>query len=119
MKLLSEKQIKQLEDLGAVPHFNSVLDSNYKRGTSSELNTAVADIYDEATGTKISRNFGCKICCMNLFRQTGTLYRNSVAYYKQKKADKMKKAREAKQNKKPDVEMKDAIITINLDNYEQ
>lgn len=117
MEYYTKQQIKELEDMGAVNHFNTVIDSQFKRGTTSDFDNKVADIYDAATGGKVNRNFGCKLCSANLYRNAGQLYRKSVAYYKQQKADQMRKAREAKQNK-PDVEMKDGIITINLDKHE-
>lgn len=118
MKYYTKEQLKQIEELGVIQHFNTVIDSDYKRGTTAHQNETLADIYDAATGGKVSRHFGCKTCIMNLYRNAGQLYRKTLEYNKQKQAEQLKKAREAK-NKKPDVEMKDGIITINLDNHEQ
>ena len=119
-KYYTKQQMKALEDLDAIRHFDTVLDSSFKRGTPEDLNNKVADIYDEATGDKISRNFSCKVCCFNLYRAAGTLYRQSKAHYENENRLKMQKAREAKNNKKePDVHMKDGTITFNFDNYKQ
>lgn len=97
-KYFTKQQMKSLEDLNAIRYFDTVLDSDFKRGTPDSLNNAVADIYDEATGEKISRNFGCKVCCFNLYKKAGTLYRSSKAYYDTQQKIKMQKAREAKKN---------------------
>lgn len=111
MGFYTKEQIKQLEDLGAVQHFNSVLDSQYKRGTSNDLDNQVADIYDAATGGKVQRTFACKTCVMNLYRNAGQLYRKTLQYFKQKQAEQqreqLRKAREAKEAKKRELSIKD------------
>lgn len=96
-KYFTPEQIRQLKELDVIQHFNTVLDSEYKRGTTSEQNNALADIYDAATGGKVSRNFNCKTCVYNLYRNAGNLYRHSLDFIKK---DNMRKAREAKDNKK-------------------
>lgn len=100
MKYFTPEQIKQLKELDVIQHFNTVLDSEYKRGTTSLQDNGVADIYDEATGGKVSRHFNCKTCVYNLYRNAGNLYRQSLDYIKK---ESMKKARDAK-NKKKDKE---------------
>lgn len=75
LKYYTKEQMKRLEDIGAVQHFNTVIDSQYKRGTTTQVDNQVADIYDEATHSKVSRNFACKTCVMNLYRNAGQLYR--------------------------------------------
>ena len=55
-----------------------------------------ADIYEEATGIKLQRNFNCKSCVFNLYKNAGILFRQSELYYKQ---ENMRKAREKKNNK--------------------
>lgn len=96
MNLFSREQIKQLKELDVIQHFNTVLDSQFKRGTFTSIDNAVADIYEAATGTKVSRQFTCKTCVFNLYKQAGELYRLSEKFYKE---ENLKKAREAKQNK--------------------
>ena len=122
-KYFTKQQMKSLEDLNAIRHFDTVLDSGFKRGTPDSLNNAVADIYDEATGEKISRNFGCKVCCFNLYKKAGTLYRSSKAYYDAQQKIKMQKAQEAAEEEEkkdfpPDIEMKDGIITFSFERAE-
>lgn len=97
MNLYTKEQIQQLKDLNVIQYFSTVLNSGFKRGTLRELDEKVADIYEQATSTKVSRNFSCKLCVFNLYRDAGKLYYDSELYYKQQA---MKKAREAKQNKK-------------------
>ena len=96
-KYYTNEQIKKLKELDVIQHFNTVLDSEFKRGTTSLQDNAVADIYDEATGGKVSRTFSCKSCVYNLYRNAGKLYRQSLDFQKK---ENMRKAREAKQNKK-------------------
>lgn len=96
MGLFSKEQIQQLKKIDVIKHFDTVLDSDYKRGTTSEQNNMVADIYDAATGGKVSRNFGCKSCIYNLYRNAGKLYRQSLDFQKK---ESMRIAREAKAQK--------------------
>ena len=93
----TKEQLKELKDLNVIQHFDTVLDSQYKRGTFKETDNKVADIYEAATGKKISRNFGCKICVYNLYRDAGKLYRESIKFYK---TENIRKAREAKEKNK-------------------
>lgn len=95
----TNEQIKTLKKLDVIKHFDTVLDSQFKRGTTSEQDNLVADIYDAATGGKVSRTFACKSCVYNLYRKAGELYRESLAHIK---SENMRKAREAKNNKNKD-----------------
>ena len=95
--MFTKEQLKALKDLNVIQHFNTVLDSEYKRGTFKETDEKVADIYEDATGKKISRNFGCKICVYNLYRDAGKLYRESEKFYRN---ENLRKAREAKEKNK-------------------
>ena len=98
--MFTKKQIKEIEKLDVVKHFNTVIDSQYKRGTTSTQDNSLADIYDEATGGKVSRNFSCKTCVYNLYRNAGMLYRKSIEFYKQEQLNNLQKARDkAKENK--------------------
>lgn len=92
----TKEQIARLKEIGAVQHFDTVLDSEFKRGTSSSVDNEVADIYDAATGGKVSRSFACKSCVYNLYQKAGLLYRQSVEALKR---DNLQKARDAKSEK--------------------
>lgn len=94
MNLYSKEQIAELKKLDVIQHFKTVLDSDYKRGTSSVQDNKVADIYDAATGGKVSRNFSCKSCVFNLYRKAGELYRETLEW--------MKKDKELKKKNKDD-----------------
>lgn len=98
--MYTKEEMKKLKELDVIQHFDTVLDSQFKRGTFTTTDNAVADIYEEATNTKVARNFTCKSCVFNLYKNAGILYRESEKFYKQ---EAMRKAREAKtQNKEKD-----------------
>lgn len=90
MNLYSKEQIAELKKLDVIQHFKTVLDSDYKRGTSSIQDNKVADIYDAATGGKVSRKFSCKSCVFNLYRKAGELYRETLEWMKKEKELKKK-----------------------------
>ena len=90
MNLYSKEQIAELKKLDVIQHFKTVLDSDYKRGTSSIQDNKVADIFDAATGGKVSRNFSCKSCVFNLYRKAGELYRETLEWMKKEKELKKK-----------------------------
>ena len=94
--MFTKEQIKELKNLDVIQHFDTVLNSEYKRGTFKSTDEKVMEIYNKATGSSEIRNLNCKICVYNLYRDAGLLYRESVDYYKN---ENMKKAREAKQKK--------------------
>ena len=99
MNLYSKEQIAELKKLDVIQHFTTALDSDYKRGTSSIQDNKVADIYDAATGGKVSRNFSCKSCVFNLYRKAGELYRTTLEFMKKKKELKKKKVDNENNNK--------------------
>ena len=90
MSLYTKEQIAELKKLDVIQHFTTALDSDYKRGTSSIQDNKVADIYDAATGGKVSRNFSCKSCVFNLYRKAGELYRTTLEFMKKEKELKKK-----------------------------
>lgn len=94
MNLYTKEQIAELKKLDVIQHFTTAIDSDYKRGTSSAQDNKVADIYDAATGGKVSRNFSCKSCVFNLYRKAGELYRETL--------EQMKKEKELKKKNKDD-----------------
>lgn len=91
MNLYTKEQIAELKKLDVIQHFTTALDSDYKRGTSSIQDNKVADIFDAATGGKVSRNFSCKSCVFNLYRKAGELYRETLEWMKKEKELKKKK----------------------------
>ena len=99
MSLYTKEQIAELKKLDVIQHFTTALDSDYKRGTSSIQDNKVADIYDAATGGKVSRNFSCKSCVFNLYRKAGELYRETLEFMKKEKELKKKKVDNENNNK--------------------
>ena len=77
-KLFDNGQIKRLGLIGAVPHFYTAVNLQYKNNTSAKLNDEVADIYEKATGEIVSRNWACGHCAYELFRKAGLLYYKSL-----------------------------------------
>lgn len=99
MNLYTKEQIAELKKLDVIQHFTTALDSDYKRGTSSIQDNKVADIFDAATGGKVSRNFSCKSCVFNLYRKAGELYRETLEFMKKEKELKKKKVDNENNNK--------------------
>ena len=99
MNLYTKEQIAELKKLDVIQHFTTAIDSDYKRGTSSVQDNKVADIYDAATGGKVSRNFSCKSCVFNLYRKAGELYRETLEFMKKEKELKKKKVDNENNNK--------------------
>ena len=99
MNLYTKEQIEELKKLDVIQHFKTAVDSDYKRGTSSAQDTKVADIYDAATGGKVSRNFSCKSCVFNLYRKAGELYRETLEFMKKEKELKKKNKDNGNNNK--------------------
>lgn len=73
-KFFTAAQMKRLETIGAVPHFYTAVNLQYKNNTSAKLDTEVADIYERASGDVVSRNWACGHCSFELYRKAGNLY---------------------------------------------
>lgn len=86
----TEEQIKTLEEMKADYHFTTIIQSAFKRGTSLAYDNEVANIYEKATGKKIERNWNCKACAFNTYKQIAQLYFQSKKHYEEeeKKAEK-------------------------------
>ena len=74
MSNFTSAQIKRLELIGAVDHFYTVVNFQYKNNSSAKLDTEVADIYEKATGESVSRNWACGHCSYELYLKAGKLY---------------------------------------------
>ena len=78
-KIFTKEQITKLKEFEH--DFHTVLDLKYKRNnTRADLNV-MADIYEECTGIKLNRDYGCPNCQYTLVGKVGQLYRKSVAYW--------------------------------------
>lgn len=78
-KIFTKEQITKLKEFEH--DFHTVLELKYKRNnTRADLNT-MADIYEECTGIKLNRDYGCSNCQYTLVGKVGQLYRKSVAYW--------------------------------------
>lgn len=78
-KFFTKEQIAKLKEFER--DFHTVLDLKYKRNnTRTDLNT-MADIYEDCTGIKLNRDYGCPNCQYTLVAKVGELYRKSVAYW--------------------------------------
>lgn len=78
-KIFTKEQISKLKEFER--DFHTVLELKYKRNnTRADLNV-MADIYEECTGIKLNRDYGCPNCQYTLVGKVGELYRKSVAYW--------------------------------------
>lgn len=84
--MFTKEQIKEIEDMGMVIHFHTVVESGFKRGTFSKDDNRLADLYEAATGTVVKRNFSCKVCCFNFYKDCGKLYFESKKYWEEQEA---------------------------------
>ena len=83
-KIFTKEQIAKLKEFEH--DFHTVLDLKYKRNnTRTDLNV-MADIYEECTGIKLNRDYGCPNCQYTLVGKVGQLYRKSVAYWAEEDA---------------------------------
>lgn len=77
-KYFNKTQINKLQKSGAVAYFETIIKTQVKRGTSHYLDDLVADIYRDATGEEVARNWSCNKCCYNLYKKAANLYYSSL-----------------------------------------
>ena len=83
-KIFTKEQITKLKEFER--DFHTVLELKYKRNnTRADLDT-MANIYEETTGIKLNRDYGCPNCQYTLVGKVGQLYRKSVAYWAEEEA---------------------------------
>ena len=93
-KIFTKEQIAKLKEFEH--DFHTVLDLKYKRNNSRTDLNVMADIYEETTGVKLNRDYGCPNCQYTLVGKVGQLYRKSVAYWAeeaQKEAEMQEKSK--------------------------
>lgn len=95
-KFFNKEQIQVLKEW--VHDFHTCIHLNYKRNHTRADLTTMANIYEECTGKKISREFSCPQCQYNLVSRVGELYYASVEYWN--KQDELKKEEEMQENTK-------------------
>lgn len=95
--MFSREQIKELKALGAVEHFDTILNSDFKRGTPHAMNVRVAELLDAARGQVVNRNLSCRSCVYELYKQAGRLYYDSLAEIQKENMEKARAAKKAKQ----------------------
>lgn len=83
MKYFTKEQLKEIEDMGMVIHLATVVQSSFKRGTFVNDDNRLADLYEQATGETIKRNWGCKTCAFEAYKQIGQLYFDSKKYWEE------------------------------------
>ena len=62
--------------------FYTTINFDYKRNTPSKDCLKLAEIYEKTTKEVATRNFSCAHCQLNLFKQLGRVYYDSLEYYK-------------------------------------
>lgn len=104
-KIFTKEQIEKLKEFER--DFHTVLDLKYKRNnTRTDLNV-MADIYEDCTGIKLNRDYGCPNCQYTLVGKVGQLYRKSVAYWAEEDAKAEVKMQEITKDDKTVQEIKD------------
>ena len=78
-KIFTKEQIAKLKEFER--DFHTDIDLKYKRNNSRTDLNVMADIYEECTGIKLNRDYGCPNCQYTLVGKVGQLYRKSVAYW--------------------------------------
>ena len=92
-KVFTKEQLTKLKEFER--DFHTSIHLKYKRNnTRADLDT-MADIYEDCTGIKISRQYSCSQCQFTLVCRVGELYYASVDYWnKQEEAEKEAKMQE-------------------------
>ena len=104
-KIFTKEQIAKLKEFER--DFHTVLDLKYKRNnTRTDLNV-MADIYEDCTGIKLNRDYGCPNCQYTLVGKVGQLYRKSVAYWAEEDAKAEVKMQEITKDDETVQEIKD------------
>lgn len=105
-KVFTKEQISKLKEFER--DFYTSIHLKYKRNnTRADLDT-MADIYEECTGVKISRQYSCAQCQFTLVCRVGELYYASVDYWnKQDEAQKGVEMQESTKDDKTVQEIKD------------
>lgn len=62
-------------------HFYTAVKGDFKRATSSKMDTMVADIYDATTENKLHRNSSCGMCSFKMYKTIGEKYYADLEYY--------------------------------------
>lgn len=63
-------------------HFKSAVKSGCVKNCPRWLVDTVADVYEEATGEVVNRNFNCAVCVFNFLNKVGKLYFADMEEYK-------------------------------------
>lgn len=74
------EEIKTLDQGRMEYHFSTVLGSSFKRGSSTQADARLYQIYEEATGKHLNLN-GCKMCQFNNYKEIANYYNKSKDYW--------------------------------------
>lgn len=85
MAVFTKEQMDVLYE--AEIHFESVR-HGYIKSVPRWLTDQVADIYEQATGSKVNRNWSCSQCVANLYMMVGKIYFKDKEEYKNKEKEK-------------------------------
>ena len=86
-KIFTKEQIAKLKEFEH--DFYTTIHLKYKRNNSRADLDTMANVYEDCTGIKISRQYSCPQCQFTLVARVGELYYASVDYWnKQEEAEK-------------------------------
>ena len=97
-KIFTKEQIEKLKEFDR--DFYPSIHLKYKRNNSRADLDKMANVYEECTGVKISRQYSCPQCQFTLVCFVGELYYASVDYWN--KQDAAQKEVEMQENTKDD-----------------
>ena len=89
MKYFNEKQLKKLEPI--VQYLITVERAQFKKATTPGENEIAAEVWEEYSGEKQQRSWGCSNCVYNLFKKVAQIYFLSMNNQKKKEATQKKK----------------------------
>ena len=85
-KIFTKEQIAKLKEFER--DFHTSIHLKYKRNNTRADLDKMANVYEECTGVKISRQYSCPQCQFTLVCRVGELYYTSVDYWKKQDAKK-------------------------------
>ena len=105
-KIFTKEQIAKLKEFER--DFHTSIHLKYKRNNSRADLDKMANVYEECTGVKISRQYSCPQCQFTLVCRVGELYYASVDYWnKQDETQKKTEIQEITKDNETVQEIKD------------
>lgn len=89
MKYFNEKQLKKLEPI--TQYLITVERAQFKKATTPGENEIAAEVWEEYSGEKTQKSWGCANCVYNLFKKVAQVYFLTMKNNEKKQATQKKK----------------------------